>query len=71
MTLSVSETQRLIEQVEDAEGSLTSMLTSLHIGPMRATAKMWSKKLAQVSAVLAKVICAFILSEVLLRKMSF
>lgn len=56
MTLSVSETERLLDQVEDAEGSLAIMLTSRHLSPMKESAKMWSSRLSRVSSVLAKVI---------------
>ena len=50
--LDKSNTERLIEQLEDAEALLANMLTSRFIGPMREEAASWAEKLKEVGEVL-------------------
>ncbi|XP_064629693.1 uncharacterized protein LOC135488785 isoform X2 [Lineus longissimus] len=45
-------TERLLEQLEDAEALLAGMLTSRYIGPMREEAASWAEKLKEVGEVL-------------------
>lgn len=50
--LDKSFTQRLLEQLEDAQALLASMLTSRYIGPLRDEAASWAEKLKEVAEVL-------------------
>ncbi|KAK6187606.1 hypothetical protein SNE40_005595 [Patella caerulea] len=45
-------TERLLEQLEDAQALLASMLTSRYIGPLRDEAASWAEKLKEVAEVL-------------------
>lgn len=45
-------TGRLLEQLEDSQVTLASMLMSQHIAPMREDVATWSEKLKEVSHVL-------------------
>ncbi|BFZ10052.1 hypothetical protein BsWGS_13093 [Bradybaena similaris] len=45
-------TERLLEQLEDAEALLATMLTSRYIGPLRDEAASWAEKLKEVTEVL-------------------
>ncbi|XP_074662754.1 uncharacterized protein LOC141915202 [Tubulanus polymorphus] len=45
-------TERLLEQLEDAQALLANMLTSRHIGPLREEAASWAEKLKEVGEVL-------------------
>ncbi|XP_066278010.1 uncharacterized protein [Branchiostoma lanceolatum] len=50
--LAKDESERLLEQLEDAQALLATMLTSKHIGPLREEAASWAEKLKGVSEVL-------------------
>ncbi|XP_070190368.1 uncharacterized protein [Littorina saxatilis] len=52
MYLDKAFTQRLLEQLEDAEALLAVMLTSKYIGPLRDEAASWAEKLKEVAEVL-------------------
>ncbi|RDD45872.1 Dynein heavy chain 5, axonemal [Trichoplax sp. H2] len=52
LCLSASNTQTLLEQLDDSQVSLASMLTSRHIGPLRDEAASWATKLNSVSEIL-------------------
>ncbi|CAH1799095.1 unnamed protein product [Owenia fusiformis] len=45
-------TERLLEQLEDAQALLAQMLTSRYIGPLREEAASWAEKLKEVAQVL-------------------
>ena len=45
-------TERLLEQLDDAQESLVSMLTSKYIGPLRDEVSSWSEKLKTIGEVL-------------------
>lgn len=45
-------TERLLEQLDDAQESLVSMLTSKYIGPLRNEVSSWSEKLKTIGDVL-------------------
>ncbi|XP_052807484.1 dynein axonemal heavy chain 5-like isoform X7 [Mya arenaria] len=45
-------TERLLEQLEDAQALLANMLTSRYIGPLRDEAASWAEKLKEVAEVL-------------------
>ncbi|KAL4232681.1 hypothetical protein ACF0H5_007369 [Mactra antiquata] len=45
-------TERLLEQLEDAQALLATMLTSRYIGPLRDEAASWAEKLKEVAEVL-------------------
>ena len=55
MTLSVDQTQSLIDLLEDVQLNLATMLTLPHVAPVRDAAHKWASKLSLVSAVLEKV----------------
>ncbi|CAK8694917.1 unnamed protein product [Clavelina lepadiformis] len=46
------DSERLLEQLEDAQALLANMLTSKHIGPLREEAASWAEKLKGVGEVL-------------------
>ena len=50
--LNKQSSKKVLEQLEDAQDLLASMLTSKHIGPMREEAAMWAEKLKHVAEVL-------------------
>ena len=50
--LDKASTERLLEQLEDAQALLAQMLTSRHIGPLREEAASWAEKLKEVAQVL-------------------
>lgn len=52
MYLDKAFTQRLLEQLEDAQALLANMLTSRYIGPLRDEAASWAQKLKEVAEVL-------------------
>ncbi|GFN75495.1 dynein beta chain, ciliary [Plakobranchus ocellatus] len=52
MFLDKAFTERLLEQLEDAEALLATMLTSRYIGPLRDEAASWAEKLKEVAEVL-------------------
>ncbi|CAL1527205.1 unnamed protein product [Lymnaea stagnalis] len=52
MYLDKAFTERLLEQLEDAEALLATMLTSRYIGPLRDEAASWAEKLKEVAEVL-------------------
>ncbi|XP_025098007.1 LOW QUALITY PROTEIN: dynein gamma chain, flagellar outer arm-like [Pomacea canaliculata] len=52
MYLDKAFTQRLLEQLEDAEALLATMLTSKYIGPLRDETATWAEKLKEVAEVL-------------------
>ncbi|XP_067674368.1 uncharacterized protein [Haliotis asinina] len=52
MYLDKAFTERLLEQLEDAQALLASMLTSRYIGPLRDEAASWAEKLKEVAQVL-------------------
>ena len=52
MFLDKAFTERLLEQLEDAQALLASMLTSRYIGPLRDEAASWAEKLKEVAEVL-------------------
>ncbi|XP_059166583.1 dynein axonemal heavy chain 8-like [Physella acuta] len=52
MFLDKAFTERLLEQLEDAEALLAMMLTSRYIGPLRDEAASWAEKLKEVAEVL-------------------
>ena len=52
MYLDKTFTERLLEQLEDAQALLAQMLTSRYIGPLREEAAGWAEKLKEVSEVL-------------------
>lgn len=52
MFLDKVSTERLLEQLEDAQALLASMLTSKYIAPLRDDTAMWAKKLKDVTEVL-------------------
>ena len=45
-------TERLLEQLEDAQALLAQMLTSRYVGPLREEAASWAEKLKEVGEVL-------------------
>ena len=53
--LDIDHTQSQIEQLEDTQIQLATMLQSKHIQPLREEATHWAAKLASVSEVLQKV----------------
>lgn len=52
MYLNKQSTERLLEQLEDAQALLAQMLTSRYIGPLREEAASWAEKLKEVAEVL-------------------
>ncbi|KAJ8314952.1 hypothetical protein KUTeg_007102 [Tegillarca granosa] len=52
MFLDKAFTERLLEQLEDAQALLANMLTSRYIGPLRDEAASWAEKLKEVAEVL-------------------
>lgn len=52
MFLDKVSTERLLEQLEDAQALLASMLTSKYIAPLRDDTALWAKKLKDVTEVL-------------------
>ena len=52
MYLDKAFTERLLEQLEDAQALLAQMLTSRYIGPLREEAASWAEKLKEVGEVL-------------------
>ena len=52
MYLEKASTERLLEQLEDAQALLAHMLTSRYIGPLRDEAASWAEKLKEVGEVL-------------------
>lgn len=48
MYLDKAFTERLLEQLEDAQALLAQMLTSRYIGPLREEAASWAEKLKEV-----------------------
>lgn len=50
--LEKSSTERVLEQLEDAQAMLAQMLTSRYIGPLREEAASWAEKLREVGDVL-------------------
>ncbi|CAG5121564.1 unnamed protein product, partial [Candidula unifasciata] len=52
MFLDKTFTERLLEQLDDAEALLATMLTSRYIGPLKDEAASWAEKLKEVSEVL-------------------
>jgi dynein heavy chain len=52
MYLDKSSTERLLEQLEDAQALLAQMLTSRYVGPLREEAASWAEKLKEVGQVL-------------------
>ncbi len=52
MYLDKASTERLLEQLEDAQALLAHMLTSRYIGPLREEAAAWAEKLKEVGEVL-------------------
>ncbi|ESO89151.1 hypothetical protein LOTGIDRAFT_229063 [Lottia gigantea] len=52
MYLDKAFTERLLEQLEDAQALLAGMLTSRYIGPLRDEAASWAEKLKEVAEVL-------------------
>ncbi|XP_041355189.1 dynein gamma chain, flagellar outer arm-like isoform X3 [Gigantopelta aegis] len=52
MFLDKAFTERLLEQLDDAQALLASMLTSRYIGPLRDEAASWAEKLKEVAEVL-------------------
>ena len=50
--LEKASTERLLEQLEDAQALLAHMLTSRYIGPLRDEAASWAEKLKEVGEVL-------------------
>ena len=52
MYLDKAFTERLLEQLEDAQALLAQMLTSRYIGPLREEAASWAEKLKEVAEVL-------------------
>ena len=52
MYLEKTSTERLLEQLEDAQALLAIMLTSRYIGPLRDEAAGWAEKLKTVAEVL-------------------
>lgn len=55
MCLSHSNTEHLLDLLEDAQATLALMLTSRHIGPLRDEAAAWAIKLKEISEVLEQV----------------
>ena len=55
MCLSHSNTEHLLDLLEDAQATLAMMLTSRHIGPLRDEAAAWAIKLKDISEVLDQV----------------
>lgn len=53
--LSHSNTEHLLDLLEDAQATLALMLTSRHIGPLRDEAAAWAIKLKEISEVLEQV----------------
>ena len=52
MYLDKTSTERLLEQLEDAQALLAQMLTSRYVGPLREEAASWAEKLKEVGQVL-------------------
>ena len=52
MYLDKLSTERVLEQLEDAQALLAQMLTSRYIGPLREEAASWAEKLKEVAEVL-------------------
>ena len=52
MYLNKASTERLLEQLEDAQVLLAQMLTSRYVGPLRDEAASWAEKLKEVALVL-------------------
>ena len=50
--LDKTSTERILEQLEDAQAMLAQMLTSKYIGPLREEAASWAEKLREVGDVL-------------------
>lgn len=50
--LDKSFTERLMEQLEDSQAMLATMLTSRYIGPLRDETASWAEKLKEVGEVL-------------------
>ena len=53
--MSHSNTEHLLDLLEDAQATLALMLTSRHIGPLRDEAAAWAIKLKEISEVLEQV----------------
>ena len=49
MYLDKVSTERVLEQLEDAQALLAQMLTSKYIGPLREEAASWAEKLKEVA----------------------
>ena len=57
VSLSHSNTEHLLDLLEDAQATLALMLTSRHIGPLRDEAAAWAIKLKEIGEVLEQVFC--------------
>ena len=55
VSLSHSNSEHLLDLLEDAQATLALMLTSRHIGPLRDEAAAWAIKLKEISEVLEQV----------------
>ena len=61
--MSHSNTEHLLDLLEDAQATLALMLTSRHIGPLRDEAAAWAIKLKEISEVLEQVPSGYFLRK--------